>query len=331
MRRKRILARWADVSYSYMYGFAPYVTAATRRAQAARRLAQLRKKGRPVAPIVIKGLKIAKTFWGASWCHNLERYSDFANRLPRGRSYVRNGSVVDLQITPSVVTAQVSGSELYDVRIAVEALSASRWRSVCRDVSGAIDSVIELLQGRLSDRVMTRLCAEDTGLFPSPREIEFDCSCPDAAYMCKHVAAVLYGVGARLDSEPGLLFILRQVKEADLVGSAGAVAAASLVSRRSGASGSRLIADESSLSDVFGIDVAVGPPTEKPPTTSSPARPGGARRRTKTSSAPKTSRGDSAKVKRLPSERNPVQRRTPAQRERLRKAWAARRRALKKD
>lgn len=257
MKRRHGVGRWLDVPYSYMYGFAPYVTVAARRAVATRRLAQLRKKGRPVAPVVIEGRKIATTFWGTSWCDNLERYSDFANRLPRGRSYIRNGSVVDLQIAPGAVTALVSGSDLYEVRVAVGALPTSRWRAVCRDVSGAIDSVIELLQGRLSDRVMTRLCADGTGLFPSPREIEFACSCPDGAYMCKHVAAVLYGVGARLDGQPGLLFTLRQVKEEDLVGGAGVRAAASLVSGRGGAPGSRRIADESSLSDVFGIDVAV--------------------------------------------------------------------------
>jgi hypothetical protein len=254
-------------------------------------------------------------FWGEAWCGNLERYSDFANRLPRGRSYVCNGSVVDLQIAPGVVTALVSGSDLYDVRVAVAALPASRWRAVCRDVSGAIDSVIELLQGRLSERVMTRLCADGTGLFPSPREIEFTCSCPDAAYMCKHVAAVLYGVGARLDREPGLLFTLRQVKEGDLVGDVGARAAASLVSGRDGVPGSRRIADESSLSAVFGIDVAIGPPVDVPPGTASLAPPGTARGRKKTTSAPRSDGRRPAKAPRAPvSAGKPVQAPTPARR-----------------
>jgi len=268
VKRKRSLDRWADVSlsrsYEYMYGFAPYISVASRRAQAARRLAQLRKKGQAVAPIVIDGRRIATTFWGASWCDNLERYGDFANRLPRGRSYVRNGTVLDLQIAPGVVSALVSGSDVYEVRVGVSALPARRWRAVCRDVSGAIDSVVELLQGRLSDGVMTRLCAEGTGLFPSPREITFECSCPDFAYLCKHVAAVLYGVGARLDREPGLLFTLRQVKEGELVGKAGAHAAATLVTARGGGSGSRRIADDASLSEVFGIDVVSGPKAKRP-------------------------------------------------------------------
>jgi uncharacterized Zn finger protein len=319
MKRRRSAARWANVSYAYMYGFAPYVSVASRRAQAERRLAQLRKQGRPVAPVVIDGRKIATTFWGVSWCDNLERYGDFANRLPRGRSYVRNGSVVDLRIEPGVVTAVVSGSDLYDVQVTVTALPASRWRAVCGDVAGAIDSVIELLQGRLSDHVMTRLCAGGTGLFPSPREIEFSCSCPDAAYMCKHVAAVLYGVGARLDREPGLLFTLRKVKEGDLVGDAGARAAATLVSGRGGVPGSRRIADEASLSAVFGIDVAAGPPPEAPSAASSPPASGAARGRKKPVPV---------------SVRHPAKRLTPAARRkisvRMRRYWAARRRALKK-
>jgi uncharacterized Zn finger protein len=331
--------RFAGVSFSYLYGFAPYVSVASRRAEAARRLGQLRKKGQAVAPVVIDGRKIATTFWGESWCDNLERYSDFANRLPRGRSYVRNGAVIDLQIAPSVVTALVSGSDIYQVRIDVRVLPAARWQVVCRDVSGAIDSVIELLQGRLSDRVMARLCAEGTGLFPSPREIDFTCSCPDAAYMCKHVAAVLYGVGARLDREPGLLFTLRRVKEADLVGGAGARAAAALVSGRGAASGSRRIADESSLSDVFGIDVAAAPPAQASQASSSSKSPAVAgRHRTKAGAPIPASRTPAkkktAKRKTTPVTARPVTRLTPVERrrlsERMRKLWAARRKIRKR-
>jgi len=246
-----------------MAGFPPRTTVSSRRSEAAYRLSELRKKGRQVSPVVIEGREIAATFWGKSWCDNLERYSDFANRLPRGRSYVRHGAVVDLQMSPGVVTALVSGSDLYNVRVGVSPLPAPRWRAVCRDVSGAIDSVIELLQGRLSNSVMRRLCAEGTGLFPMPTEIQFQCSCPDGAFMCKHIAAALYGVGARLDAEPELLFTLRQVKEGDLVGGAGTRAAASLVAGRRSGSGSRRIADESVLSEVFGIDLAPATQTKR--------------------------------------------------------------------
>ena len=197
----------------YSFGFKPYLSVAARRARAARELATLRKNGRTMSPVAIEGRKIARTFWGEAWCDNLERYSDYANRLPRGRTYVRNGSVVDLQVGPGRVTALVSGSAMYEVQVTVGPVPRAHWRAICKDCSGAIDSLVELLQGRFSKGVMTRLCEQKTGLFPSPKEILFTCSCPDWASMCKHVAAVLYGIGARLDHQPELLFALRKVDQ----------------------------------------------------------------------------------------------------------------------
>src|SRR3990172_7640824 len=150
----------------YYYGWNPYVPVAARRARAAREVAKLAKKGRQTSPVVIDGRKIANTFWGEAWCDNLERYSDYENRLPRGRTYVRNGSVVDLQIAPGVVSAMVSGSDLYRIEVKVAAVPKARWSAVCRDCAGAIDSLVELLQGRFSKGVMARICQEKTGLFP---------------------------------------------------------------------------------------------------------------------------------------------------------------------
>src|SRR5439155_20319851 len=174
--------RGVRVDYDY-YGFKPYVSVAARRAQAARELAKLQKKGRKISPVAIEGRKIARTFWGEAWCDNLERYSDFANRLLRGRTYVRNGSVVDLQVGPGRVTALVSGSTMYDAKVTVGPVPRSHWSAICTDCSGAIDSLVELLQGRFPKGVMTRLCEEKTGLFPSPKDILFTCSCPDWASM----------------------------------------------------------------------------------------------------------------------------------------------------
>lgn len=162
--------------------------------------------GQSIEPVRIEGRVIAKSFWGKSWCTNLERYSNFASRLPRGRTYVRNGSVLDLQVAKGEVRAMVSGSELYTVRVTIAPATTKRWRAICKDCAGSIDSLVELLQGRLSKGVMDRVCREGDGLFPAPEEIELSCSCPDWADMCKHVAAVLYGVGARLDERPELLF-----------------------------------------------------------------------------------------------------------------------------
>jgi uncharacterized Zn finger protein len=238
------------MAYDDYYGWAPYVSVATRRLQAARRLAQLRKKGDKTTPVVVDGRKIARTFWGEAWCGNLERYGDYANRLPRGRTYVRNGSVVDLQIAAGAVTALVSGSDLYNVKVDIVPVPIARWKAICGDCSGAIDSVVELLQGKLSRAVMTRLCEEKTGLFPSPKEITFSCSCPDWASMCKHVAAVLYGIGARLDTQPDLLFLLRKVDQEALV----AKASAGLSRARTPRSGKVL--DAGNLSQIFDIEMA---------------------------------------------------------------------------
>ena len=203
------------------FGWHPYVPVAEKRRQAERKLAKLKKQGHSVAPVRIEGRTIAKSFWGKSWCTNLERYSDYENRVPRGRTYVRNGSVVDLQIAKGKVTAMVAGSSLYKINITIAPVAAARWKAICRDCAGAIDSLVELLQGRLAKGVMDRVCREGDGLFPSPKEIKLSCSCPDWADMCKHVAAALYGVGARLDEKPQLLFVLRGVDENELIASAG--------------------------------------------------------------------------------------------------------------
>jgi uncharacterized Zn finger protein len=203
------------------YDWAPYVPVAERRRKAAGEKAKLAKKGQPISPVVVQGRAIAATAWGKAWCANMESYSDYSNRLPRGRTYVRNGSVVDLQITPGTVAARVSGSSIYRTTITVKPVPKAKWQQICADCAGGIDSLVELLQGRFSKGVMDRLCRQGDGLFPVPMDIRFDCSCPDGAYMCKHVAAVLYGIGARFDSKPELLFTLRQVDPAELLSKAG--------------------------------------------------------------------------------------------------------------
>ncbi len=235
------------------YGWRPYVPVYERRRKAEREMAKLRKKGHPVSPVVIEGRSIARTFWGKAWCDNLERYSDFENRLPRGRTYVRNGSVVDLQIAPGVIHAVVSGSEIYKVAVKVAPVPKRRWNAICTDCAGAIDSLVELLQGRFSKGVMERICREQTGLFPSPSEIQFSCSCPDWASMCKHVAAVLYGIGARLDTQPEFLFNLRKVNQKELLAKAGEDLP--LAKKRPAAH--KVMAAEG-IADIFGLDMAEG-------------------------------------------------------------------------
>jgi uncharacterized Zn finger protein len=232
------------------YEWRPYVPVAERRRQAQQKLKRLKKKGQTVAPVTIEGRTIAKSFWGKSWCDNLERYSDYESRLPRGRTYVRNGSVVDLQIAKGEIVAFVAGSELYKIKIGIAPVKSSRWKSICRDCAGSIDSLVELLQGRLAKGVMDRVCREGDGLFPSPDEIELSCSCPDWADMCKHVAAALYGVGARLDQKPQLLFVLRGVDESDLF--AGSGEDISLSKAPSAAN----VLDDSDVAALFGLEMA---------------------------------------------------------------------------
>jgi uncharacterized Zn finger protein len=232
------------------YGWRRYVPVAERRLKALRQMEKLRKKGYAASPVVVRGRKIASTFWGMAWCDNLERYADFSNRLPRGRTYVRNGSVLDLQLKAGRLDARVSGSLLYDVEVGVAPVPKRLWTAICRDCSGAIDSLVELLQGRFSKGVMERICQAKTGLFPSPREIQFRCSCPDWASMCKHVAAALR-IGACLDEAPELLFRLRQVDEKGLIAHAGK----GLPLARKGPAAEKVLED-AELSELFGIEMA---------------------------------------------------------------------------
>ena len=230
--------------------FAPYVSVAKRRETAGRKMEKLRKQGIKIQSVEIEGRKIARTFWGESWCDHLESFSVYANRLPRGRTYVRNGSVCHLEIVGGKVKAIVSGSELYDVQIEIKQLPADSWEKMRARCSGKIGSLLELLQGKLSTSVMTVVTDRKEGLFPQPSEIELDCSCPDWASMCKHVAAVLYGIGARLDHQPELLFVLRGVDHEELIIADAAAAASVIGGKRAG----RSIAD-GDLADIFGIEM----------------------------------------------------------------------------
>ncbi len=247
----------------------PYVPVAERRRQAEKKVAQLKKKGQPIAPVTIEGRTIASSFWGKSWCTNLERYSDYESRLPRGRTYVRNGSVVDLQIGDGEVTALVAGSELYTIKIKIAPVKRDAWKSICRDCSGTVSSLVELLQGRLAKGVMDRVCREGDGLFPAPKDIKLSCSCPDWASMCKHVAAALYGVGARLDSRPELLFVLRGVDQNELLAAAGPEMALN-----AGVSAAGKVLDDSDVAALFGLEMAdIGGPEAASVAAVTPARP----------------------------------------------------------
>jgi uncharacterized Zn finger protein len=245
---------WYGGGWNY---YPPYVSVAQKKAQGALALAKLlRMSKREAEPIVIahRRRQLTTTFWGRAWAENLERYADLANRLPRGRSYLRNGSVLDLSISEGRIEAYVAGSELYRVTVGIAPLAKTRWRRIITHCTGRIDSLVGLLRGELSDDVLAVLTHAKDGVFPEPREITLDCSCPDQAGVCKHLAAVLYGVGVRLDARPELFFVLRRVDQAELLSSATAGA----VGRARPPAGKRIAADR--LSAIFGIELEAGPP-----------------------------------------------------------------------
>ena len=239
------------------WGFPKRVSVAERKAQAAKKLAALKKK-QDVSPVIIQGGAIARTWWGKAWNQNLERYADYSNRIERGRSYVRHGAVLDLRIDAGEIKSLVQGSRAnpYVIAISIKKLSKNTWQRITSECAGMLESLPELLSGNFPKPLGEIFMQRDSGLFPAPKEIAFECSCPDWADMCKHVAATLYGVGARLDQDPALFFTLRGVDTGDLVSRTVATKAESLLEKAARKS-SRVMA-ESDLSRVFGIDFAAG-------------------------------------------------------------------------
>ncbi len=241
---------------SWYHSFRPYVPVAERRRKAEAAAKKLSKKsGRALAPVNLSSRQIAATFWGRAWCDNLESYSDFANRLPRGRTYVRNGSVIDLQVSGGLVEALVQGSALYKIAVRFRPLAAPRWKAFKQRAAGKVANLLDLLQGRLSKDILGDITARESGLFPSPKEIDLNCSCPDWADMCKHVAAVLYGVGARLDERPELFFTLRGVDMQELVTAASATAAAPVT----GVPTADPALAGADLTEIFGVEIESSP------------------------------------------------------------------------
>ena len=235
--------------------YPPYVSVAEKRAKAARKLKQLKKRNPDIKPILLEGTAIARTWWGKSWNLNLERYADYSNRIGRGRSYVRHGAVLDLQIDAGKVESLVQGtkSKPYSVSVKIKSVNKKIWQDIKSACEGKLDSLQELLAGKFPKALDVIFMAQGEGLFPTPKEIEFSCSCPDWAYMCKHVAATLYGIGARFDEDPELFFKLRKVKMKDLVTQAVEDKTRKLL-KKAKKKTARVI-EESDLAGVFGIDI----------------------------------------------------------------------------
>lgn len=267
--------------YGNDYGFRPYVSVAERRRKAEKEAKALAVKGIKLSPIQLEGKAIARTFWGKAWCDNLDAYSDYANRLPRGRSYVRNGSVIDLQIASGKVTALVQGSNLYKIAIEIVPLAKTHWARFKTASAGSVSNLLDLMQGKLPQATLSAICEKNGGLFPAPNEIKAKCSCPDGAYLCKHLAAVFYGIGARLDTQPELFFTLRGVDASELI----SVTAQDVVGAPAGKPKKNAALGGADLSALFGVEIE----TDAPPVARSKRAAGKAdvkRSKTSTKEAP---------------------------------------------
>jgi uncharacterized Zn finger protein len=243
------------------YGWQRYESVGEKRAKAEKKRAMLAKKNPCIKPVLIEGSAIARSWWGKAWNANLERYSDYSNRIGRGRSYVRNGAVLDLCIEEGEIRALVQGSRArpYEVCITIAPLAKKTLKAIEDVCAGKLESVSELLEGKFPRALDELFTAKGDGLFPAPREIEFECSCPDWASMCKHVAAALYGVGARLDAEPSLFFVLRGIGLNDFVSRAVEHKSKALIARSDNKS-SRVI-EGADISAMFGIEFAATTPS----------------------------------------------------------------------
>jgi uncharacterized Zn finger protein len=247
---------------TYSGKFPKYVSAAEKREKAQKSIEELKKKNPNILPVILEGKKIANTWWGEAWNKNLESYSDYSSRIVRGRSYVRSGAVLDLEISKGNITSVVQGSSTkpYKIEINIEPLSKELWETIIKDCAGKIASLQELIEGKFPKVLSELFTAQGKGLFPSPKEIKFKCSCPDAANMCKHVASALYGVGARLDVNPVLFFELRNINIDELISIAVSKESSKLL-EKSKVRSSRVIEKED-VSEMFGIQMEMGTETD---------------------------------------------------------------------
>jgi uncharacterized Zn finger protein len=241
------------------WGYPKYVSVGQKMAKAAKKLKQLRKKMPDIRPVILTGSSLARTWWAKSWNDNLERYADYDNRIGRGRSYLRHGAVLDLKITPGKVTALVMGTAAnpYAITITIQPVSVDQWQTIKKHCQGHLKSLQDLLAGKFPKALAEIFFTRDQGLFPAPKAIRFQCSCPDSASMCKHVAAALYGVGARFDEDPSLFFTLLGVDTGDLVANALQGSTDELLNKTRKKTAK--VIDDADLADLFGIDIDLRP------------------------------------------------------------------------
>lgn len=194
---------------------------------------------------------IGKSWWAQRWTQALSRIMD-SGRLSRGRSYARRGQVMDIKEKGNEITARVQGSRPtpYKVSIRVAPLKDKEWERVLEVLAGQAIFTAQLLAGEMPTDIEEAFSAARVSLFPtSSRELETNCSCPDWANPCKHVAAVYFLLGEAFDDDPFMLFRLRgRTQEQILEG---------LRARRAGA-------EEEQGPDFTALPAADVPPTALP-------------------------------------------------------------------
>lgn len=211
------------------------------------------KSGKAMEPVLILGREIAKTWWGKAWCDNLERYADYQNRIGRGKSYVRAGAVIDLKMEGGEINARVQGSRKtpYKIEVSIAPMPETRYRAALKSLGNRIENLEALVNGDFPLDMKSLFTDPKIGLFPNPREIHFTCSCPDWADMCKHVAAVLYGIGSRLDQNPLLFFNMRGIDVGDFIQRSVEEKLRSML-KNADTNSPRIIKDQA-LEDIFGV------------------------------------------------------------------------------
>jgi uncharacterized Zn finger protein len=212
---------------------------------------KLGDEGVRLTPVKSAKKSISSSFWGQAWNRNLNHYSMFANQLAPGRTFLRNGAVIDLCVEKGTIRGLVAAQSLCEVAVKARPVDTARWARLVERCSGSVRSLTDLMSGKLPEETLAAITDESAGLFPEPEEITFSCSCPDWTDVCVHVAAVLYGFSLRLDEEPALLFTLRSTDPADLISSA----TDKFVSDVAAVSDPMVESDMHQLEDLFGIDL----------------------------------------------------------------------------
>ncbi len=184
---------------------------------AAARLAELQAAGEELHPVVSRSRALVSHFWGKAWMRHLAACEAGGLCLAPGRTLLRHGCVLDVQLAPGLIRARVSTQRLEEVELHLAPLDEERQAELVQLCQGRIDSLVSLMEGRVDETVLAPLCDPQLGLLPEPADWRMHCSCADWAEPCPHAAAAIYAAGVLIDADPSLLFTLRSLDPATLL------------------------------------------------------------------------------------------------------------------